>query len=63
MPIYAVRQARDQLAQCTQGKFTVRAYIDRYHWALLHIQDAVPAEVLDHFIRGLAFLVRVQMLI
>ena len=63
MPIDAAHQARDQWAQYTQGKGTVRAYIDRFHYTLLHVQDAAPAEVLDHFIRGLAPLVRAQVLV
>ena len=54
MPIDAAHWARDQWAQCTQGKGTVWAYIDRFHWVLLHVQDAAPAEVLDRFIHGLA---------
>ena len=53
MPVDAAHQARDQWAQCTKGKGTVRACIDRFRWALLHIQDAALAEVLDCFIRGL----------
>ena len=63
MPVDAAHQARDQWAQCTQGKGTVRAYIDRFHRALLHVQDAAPAEVLDRFIHGLAPPVCAQVLV
>ena len=35
--------------------------MDRFHRALLHIQDVAPAEVLDYFIHGLAPPVRTQM--
>ena len=63
MPIDAAHRARDKWAQCTQGKGTVRAYIDRFRWALLHVQDAVPTEVLDRFIRSLAPPVHAQVLV
>ena len=56
-------QARDQWAQCTQGKGTVWAYIDRFRRAPLHVQDAAPAEVLDHFIHSLAPPIRAQVLV
>ena len=59
----AAHQARNQWAQYTQGKGTVQAYIDKFHWVLLHIQDTVMAEVLDCFIDGLAPLVHTQVLI
>ena len=39
------------------------AYIDRFCLALLHAQDAVPAEVLYHFIHGLSPLVHAQVLV
>ena len=63
MPFDAARQARDQWVQCTQGKGTVWTYIDRFYWVLLYVQDGVPIEVLDRFIRGLVPLVHAQVLV
>ena len=63
MPVDTACRAKDQWAQCTQGEGTVLAYIDRFLQTLLHVQDAVPAEVLDRFIRGLAPPVRSQVLV
>ena len=62
-PIDSASRTGDQWAQCTQGKGTVRAYIDRFHWALLHVQDAVPTEVLDYFIQDSAPFVNAQVLV
>ena len=63
MPIDAAFQVRDQWAQYTLSNGTVWAHIDRFHRALLHVQYTALAEVLDHFIHGLAPPVRVQMLV
>ena len=38
----------------TQGRGTVRAYVDAFRRALLHVRDAAPAEALDCFLVGLA---------
>ena len=63
MPVDAASCSKNQCAQCTQGKATVWAYIDRFFWVLLHVQDAAPAEVLDRFICSLAPPVRAQVLV
>ena len=48
---------------CTQGRRTVRAYVDAFRRALLHVRDAAPVEVLDRFLVGLAADVRCQVLV
>ena len=45
------------------GKGTVRRYIDDFHRKLLYVNDAAPAEVLDHFVQGLSAPVRAQVLV
>ena len=47
---------------CTQGRGTVRTYVDAFRRALLHVRDAAPTEVLDCFLAGLAADVRCQVL-
>ena len=37
--------------------------IDDFHRKLLHVNDAAPAEVLDHFVWGLIALVHAQVLV
>ena len=37
--------------------------MDDFHRKLLHVHDAAPAEVLDHFVRGLSAPVRAQVLV
>ena len=59
----AAQTARDRWAACVQGKGSVRAYVDRFRCCLLSVTDAAPAEVLDHFLRGLAAEVRKQVLV
>ena len=54
MPVNAARRARDVWWACTQVRGTVRAYVNAFRWALLHVRNAAPTEVLDHFMVGLA---------
>ena len=63
MPIDAARHGRDVWRACTQGRGTVRAYADAFRQALLHVRDAAPVEVLDHFLAGLAADVHHQVLV
>ena len=62
-PVDAARRARDRWAACTQGKGSIRAYMDSFRRCLLSVTDADPAEVLDRFLRGLAVEVRKQVLV
>ena len=41
----------------------MRAYVDDFRRALLHVHDAAPAEILDRFLRGLQPTVRQHMLV
>ena len=52
-PIDADRRARDDWVQCTQGKGTVRAYIELFMKRLLLVKDANEPEVMDRFRQGL----------
>ena len=41
MPVDAARHARDVWRACTQVRGTVRAYVDAFRWALLHVIGAM----------------------
>ena len=58
MPIDAARHAHDVWRACSQGRGTVRAYVDAFRWALLQVCDAALTEVLVHFLAGLVAYVR-----